>query len=434
MRCSFSGAGLITLLAATFLGPPSSAQPVTGETAIAAELTIDAADPRIGILFAGHATYAFREPVADSEAVQVETQPWAAEAGLVRRLWGRVRVRGASSSGTFRAIGRATPQFDLVNSSDSTIRLTGRVHIPDQSLPESPGAYLARAATEDGFSQYVRLDQEVSVLTGDLEGLGDEFFFARSETRPAGTPVGGPRAVETFGVPFSRPLVLYVPPSFREYERGDEVIVEIAPYGVRLVVAAEAVGVNGGGSASEPLLIDERKLDRNLPRPAGPTLSPFRLCRVSRAGASARAADAPVCTCLRDDVLRSQRCHFSFPDLLGEAELSAPLRAGETGNAVWRFHPVGAGSGTYEMRTTMFVNGKWVPVASSRLGALRLPYDAAHPIRGRVGFTAPAHPTMLRTTLRLWPLGAKQAIESTNDVFVALHKPKPRSMAHNSPR
>jgi hypothetical protein len=406
---------------------PAVAQPVTAEVALAAELEIVPVDPRIGILAAETWTYTHRDPAADSDAVTARLEVWAGQSAVIRRLWGRVRAVGELSSGELRVIARSTPQFELVNGSDSTVRLETRVHVPDVSLLDSPGDYFYRASTEDQTTQIVRVEQLVSLLTGSLEGVGEPVLTVSRWTRPPDRWELGPVALEIFGVPFFRTFFLDVPPSFRTYETEDEIIIEIAPYGVRLVMEADILAL-AGGSASEPLVVDSERInrERRFPPLAFAPAPLARLCRARGSNASPTdMTEAPVCTCLRDDVLRSQRCSFSFGDLMADAALTSPLKPGEIGDAAWTFRPAGGADGFYEVRTSMLTNGKWVPVAGNGRGKSRGKYLPGRPIRQRIRFTAPEKPTILRTVLRRWPDGAKKPIESTSDVFVALRKPRP---------
>lgn len=412
--------GSLAVLVWAGLEAPATAQPVSAEAAMAAGLRISTADPRLAIYGTQDFTYTYREPETDSPAVVTTSTPWSGSADIIRRLWARAGVSGqVLTTGSFRAIARGSSQIEFINGTDDTIRIEGWVDIPDADRPDSPGPYFYQASHEEGATQYARIEQGVRVLTGGLEGLGDEYIHFSAETRPALDYAPGPGRVDAFGVPFSSPFVAYVPPSFTVTERGDEVIIEIATFGVRLVVEAEAQGVAVAGTTSAPLVIDVPRLRRDrafLPMPAPLA----RFCRAG-GGGSGPAADAPICACFRDEVLRSQRCRFTFADVLTDAVLPAALREGEVGDAAWTFRPAAEKGGVYQLVTTMFGKGGWVPVDQ---GKVEGKYVAGDVIKGHARFTAPDRPTILRTELRRWPEGAKKPIVSTSDAFVALRKPK----------
>src|SRR5262245_30607840 len=132
--------GGLAVLALAGLVPSAAAQPVTGEAAMAAQLEISTADRRLAIFGTTNFPYTYRSPEMDSAAVATTSTPWAGSAGIIRRLWGRAQVSGqVLTTGSFRVIARASPQIELVNSSDETVRIEGWVRIPDVDLPDSPG-------------------------------------------------------------------------------------------------------------------------------------------------------------------------------------------------------------------------------------------------------------------------------------------------------
>jgi hypothetical protein len=341
-------------------------------------------------------------------------------------LWGRARARVLASNDTARAEARAYPRFGVLNDLDTPLDLRLQLRVPGAfpmpgSMPPVPNAYDYSGEVDSNWAEIAQTTQRVAILGSPEIGLPIYVLDNRRETRPSVPPPGipnGPVNFNAFGVPFTREFTVRVPSSVIVTETEDEILVEFVWYAIGLWVLAEARAVSIlEGTASEPVTFDEPELcELAPPRHLIPgLLERDRLCRTLGAG-------SPICSCLRDNALRNQRCTFTFRDFFLSQQFIAPALAGQEVQVEWTLLPWMTGEGEYWLSPEILVNGKWIPIAANKKlgGKLTQGKEA----RTKASFTMPSRPTILRTRMFHQPKGAKQPIESEMQTMVALRKPK----------
>lgn len=418
---------LIVLLLATTLLAGDDHQTAEAEASIGADLEVMTRDPDLGVADGYPDTLIVMTPeVEDPGSTRMASAEALMLGTLAQTVYARVHATAVASDAGATIHARSGPFVELVNARDDPMFVTIRVRVPGAfptpaGPPYAMSDYRLRASTDDNWAELARVSQQVSVVASPfIEAASIRVLDVQRETRPpltSGEPIpDDPVIYDVYGIPFQHDYTVIVPPSFVQ---ADPSTIEIRPYPIGLWVIAEARALSVlPGSASEPIQFEMPELC-TLSAPPDAVRNRFAdldsLCRAGRAGA------APVCKCLRDDALRSQRCTFNFPDFFATVRLPAPAYAGQPVDPEWTILPTGDPA-EFWMKSEMYVGGKWIPVAQK--GKLDGKFTEGKTNTIRTSWTMPSTPTMLRTRLFHLPKGAKQATESTMTTMVALSKPK----------
>jgi hypothetical protein len=142
------------------------------------------------------------------------------------------------------------------------------------------------------------------------------------------------------------------------------------------------------------------------------------LCRVDRFGVvPGVAATVPACTCFRDDVARSVRCGFFFPDLFFDVRIPLAVAPGAKLTTDWTLHPWTRGAVPYAMAAVL-LDKQNTPLPVDPAGHASGKLVPGKDVAVRVGLATPDAPTVLRLGLRYLPAGATKPVDSIVEILV----------------